>query len=199
MRPRRTEKGVLSSWPDFKGPWEVETIVEYVGGRPELVGLTIRRQGNSAVPLTSKVLKQVHIPELVAGHLRFLRYQEHFAAEDLRSELGGSELSDEQEMQGLLEIYRSHQPETLALTGRPTYWTVLRLAEVATTYREALEARKHPTAAVATRFHKTASGAAKLVRLARAAGLLGPTTKGKAGWIEPPKRKGRKDQKERKP
>lgn len=198
MAPRRTEEGVAVSWPDWRGPWEVETIVEYVGGRPELVGLTIRRQGNAAIPLTSKVLKQVKIPELVAGHLRFLRYQEHFDTEDLRIQLGGSELSEEQEMQKLLKIHRSHQPEPLGLRGRPTHWTVVELAKVATTYREALEARKHPTAAVATRFRKTASGAAKLVRLARAAGLLGQTTKGKAGWIELPKRRGRKDQKERK-
>jgi hypothetical protein len=193
---------VAFSWPDAKGLWEVETIVEYVGGRPELVGLTIRRQQRSpAIPLTSKVLKQLHVPELVAGHLRFLRYQEHFDAEDLRSELGGHELTEEEwerKMRELLRIQRSHQPETLGLTGRPREWTVERLEEVARTYREALEARKHPTLAVAARFDRTPSGAAKLVRLARARGLLGKTTQGKAGWSETTPRKGRQGAKERK-
>jgi hypothetical protein len=192
---------VAFSWPDAKGLWEVETIVKYVGGRPELVGLTIRRQQRApAIPLTSKVLKQLHVPELVAGHLRFLRYQEHFDAEDLRSELGGDELTEKEwgrKMRELLRIYRSNQPESLGLTGRPREWTVERLEEVALTYREALEARKHPTLAVAARFDRTPSGAAKLVRLARASGLLGRTTRGKAGWIETP-RKERTNAKERK-
>jgi hypothetical protein len=70
-------------------------------------------------------------------------------------------------------------------TGRPLHWTPSLLAEVARVYREAWIARKKPTTAVSKRFHLSQSGAAKVVKLARQAGLLPPTTQGKPGWIEP--------------
>lgn len=188
MPPIQTENGVLRLWPDFKGPWAIETQVAVIGGRPELVGLTIRPHAEAAIALTSTVLKQLHVPVLLADHLRFERFEAHELAEALKIQLGGPELPDEIEIQ----ILRSYQ-RPLPRTGRPTHWNPSRLTEVARIYAAAWSARKHPTKAVASRFHLTASGAAKVVKLARARGLLPPTTRGKAGWIESPERKDRED------
>jgi hypothetical protein len=197
MAPIRTEKGVQAGWPDARGTWTVETMIGEIGGRLELIGLSIQPQGEATAALTSTVLKQLSVPQLLAGHLRFERYEAHFAANDMRRRRGGPELSDEQEMQILMHIHRSYQKPP-PRTGRPTHWNAKRLAEVARVYQEAWRARKHPTKAVASRFHLTASGAAKVVKLARTNGSLPPTSKGKAGWIEVPGRKGRKSSKGRK-
>lgn len=58
-----------------------------------------------------------------------------------------------------------------------------RLAEVAAIYRGALLAAKPPTKAVAEGLSVSQSYAGKLVMQARTKGLLGPTTKGRAGEI----------------
>jgi hypothetical protein len=71
--------------------------------------------------------------------------------------------------------------------GRPAHWNREQLAKVARIYLAAHRERKHPTKAVAEQLHLTPSGAAKVVRLARAAKppLLPETTKGRAtGWEE---------------
>ncbi|HEX9362206.1 MAG TPA: hypothetical protein VGA47_00275 [Candidatus Dormibacteraeota bacterium] len=190
-------------WPDIEvGPWEITTKAAIVGGRWELIGLTIQPVGwkpgmvwakYPTVALTSTVLKQLHLPELFAEHRR----QQGIADESLahtagfKIELRGRKLSAA-EAERFLKSKSSAAPRT----GRPTHWNPARLAQVAGVYREAWSARRPPTAAVASRFHLSASGAAKVVRLARANGLLPPTTRGKAGWIEA--LKDRKQSKERK-
>ena len=68
--------------------------------------------------------------------------------------------------------------------ARRRYWTRERLADVARVYAENV-AGGHPTRAIERAFHVTYPTAAKLVRRARAEGLLGPTTAGVAGGSFP--------------
>jgi hypothetical protein len=70
--------------------------------------------------------------------------------------------------------------------GRPLYWTRERLVEIAEVYLKARSAGMHPTTAVASRFTLSASTAAKVVKLARANGLLPPTPGKAAGFERPP-------------
>jgi hypothetical protein len=68
--------------------------------------------------------------------------------------------------------------------ARQRYWTRERLADVARVYAENA-AGGRPTKAIEERFHVAYPTAAKLVRRARAEGLLGPTTAGVAGGSFP--------------
>ena len=61
------------------------------------------------------------------------------------------------------------------------------LEEVARVYREAFVGHRPPRMAVAEHFTIGPSTAATWISKARAQGFLGPTTKGHAGGIEPPK------------
>ncbi len=188
-------------WPNRKsGPWEIKTTVAIVGGRWELVGLTIQPIGievdvrapgfvDSPFPLTSTVLKQLHVPELFAEHRKRSAIADESTAHNrgFRIELHGRTLTADE-----AERYLKSQSSAAPHPGRPTHWNPAQLAQVAHVYREAWSARKPPTAAVASRFHLTTSGAAKVVRLARANGLLPLTTRGRPGLTEMPQQKGRK-------
>ena len=178
-------------WPDRqKGPWKVYATTAIVNGRWELTGLSIEPDGLAAV-LTSTVLKKLRLPELFADHQRQIRASNEFLAAPGRGRikvtLGGRELSPS-DAGRFLNSASSAAPRT----GRPTHWTPTLLAEVGQVYRVAWSARKPPTEAVAAHFNLSASGAAKVVRLARAKGLLPMTTRGKAGWIETAPQKDRK-------
>jgi hypothetical protein len=148
-----------------------------------LVGLSIQPAGPAAV-LTTTVLKKVRLPELFAEHQRQIRESHEFLTgagpDRVKVTLGERELAPADAARFL-----NSRSSVERRTGRPTHWTPVKLAAVAQVYREAWIARKHPTKAVASRFHLSASGAAKVVKLARADGLLPRTTKGKPGWIEP--------------
>lgn len=172
-------------WPDRKtGPWKIEITTEIVNGRWELVGLSIQPIGLPAV-LTTTVLKKLRLPDEFVQHQRQIgeSYERLTAAGRgrLKVTVGDQEFAPAEAGRFLKSASSAGRPP-----GRPTHWTPAELARVAQVYRDAWSAHKHPTTAVASRFHLSASGAAKVVRLARAAELLPPTTQGKPGWAEIP-------------
>src|SRR5207245_2076856 len=67
--------------------------------------------------------------------------------------------------------------------GRPRQYPDDHLVRVASIYRQAWEAHRPPTKAVAENLHLSHSAAAKWVAKAREAGLLAPTERGRAGGI----------------
>lgn len=77
--------------------------------------------------------------------------------------------------------------------GRPPKYGPEHFADVANVYADAHELGRTPTRAVARHFDVSQTTAAKWVARARELDLLGPTSKGKAGGVDPPApRKGRK-------
>lgn len=78
------------------------------------------------------------------------------------------------------------QKRSARRAGPKSFWTKERLADVAAVYRANLGTRA-PTQAVADAFDVSPSMGAKLVARAREAGLLGKTSKGRAGGASPKK------------
>jgi hypothetical protein len=196
------------SWRDRKGgTWEIETRAAFIGGRWELVGLSIQPLDPARV-LTSSVLSQLRLPEFFTAHQR-AKYRELMAKHK-----GWEFRATPQNLAGTMTLggrpvaapgvrrFRSlmaDMPGTPRV-GRPREWTLERLDEVGRIYRKAWSAlpRENPTAAVKEHFHLSSSGAGRAVKLARAGGFLPPTTPGKAGWNETTPGKGRQSAKERK-
>ena len=135
------------------------------------------------VPLTATVFRQLRVPDLIAEHGRLNWLADSALAHSPGFTITtdcGRDLSPDDATQYLRSV--SSATALPPRVGRPTHWTPQRLAEAATVYRDAWLVRSNPTAAVAARFNLSDSGAAKVVRLSRKAGLLPPTTKGRAGW-----------------
>jgi hypothetical protein len=196
------------NWRDSKGgTWEIETEAAFVGGRWELVGLSIRPLERGRV-LSSTVLNQLRLPELFTAHQR-AKYRElmakhkewEFHATPQNYPPGTMTLGGRKVQAPDVRRFRSLMSDLPGTprVGRPREWTPERLAEVALVYRKAWSAlpREYPTAAVASHFHLSPAGAGKAVKLARSEGLLPPTTPGKAGGAETTPRK-RRSAKERK-
>jgi len=199
-----------TDWRDRKGgTWEVETKAEFVGGRWELVGLSIRPRDPVRV-LSSTVLSQLRLPELFTEHQR-AKYREwmakhkgwEFHATPQNYPPGAMTSGGQKVSAPDVRRFRSLMSDLPGKprVGRHLEWTPERLAEVGLVYRKAWSAlpREKPTAAVAEHFSISAAGAGKAVKLARAGGFLPPTTPGKAGWSETTTtRKRRKSAKETK-
>ncbi len=90
----------------------------------------------------------------------------------------GKRLADEQAIAVLNRRSGAHESSK---AGRPLHWTQERLSGVARVYGAAWEAGDHPTIAVAVCYQTSRSMAAKLVAMARGAGLLPATRQGKGG------------------
>ena len=197
------------NWRDRKGgTWEIETKAAFVGGRWELVGLTIQARELGRV-LSSTVLSQLRLPELFTAHQR-AKYRElmakhkewEFHATPQNYPPGTMTLGGRKVPPADVRRFRSLMSDLPGSTrvGRPLEWTPDRLGEVALIYRKAWGAfpRENPTAAVREHFHLSTAGAGRAVKLARDGSFLPPTTPGKAGWSESTPGKGRKSAKERK-
>jgi hypothetical protein len=140
-------------WPDpAQGPYRLTLYWLRRNGRPEVVGMQLLAQGPDEakhLTLMTSTLRDVKIAEIAAEERERL---EHIPAS-------------------------KPEPEVLLAGMRPA--TVKRLARVAEIYQEAWRAGENPTKAVARRMNTTAPAAGNLVKRARDAGFLPPTSAGK--------------------
>lgn len=179
-----TESSSWVVWPDpDDGPLYVEVRWRMLGGRWECVGLSIEfAPGVPERPLTTTDVRSLAMTELLRRAAEELqtdlfctyRYPDHLTKDGGR--FGRF-------VDGLIDA-----ADTPRKPGRPPL-PLEKLEKVARVYREAFAERKPPTIAVAKKFVIGHSTAATWVSKCRAAGLLGPTTKGQAGGIEPPEPK----------
>lgn len=166
------------NWPDpWNGPLEVEVRWHMIGGRWECVGLSIGfAPGVPERPLTTTDVRSLAMTELLRR-----------AAEELQTDLLETYRDPHDEgpfgafVDGLIDAADTHRKP-----GRPPL-PLSQLEEVARVYREAFVGHRPPRMAVAEHFTIGPSTAATWISKARAQGFLGPTTKGHAGGIEPPK------------
>jgi hypothetical protein len=162
----------LRLWPDEQaGPWLLVFFWQVIDGRAECVGMDITSTRSPHVeqwwqlekrpelgsPLRTSLLRELRLSELIAEQ----RASEQFRLENFTA----------RPEQGPLwaEVKASMRPATAK-----------RLEQVAKVYRSAWARGGQPTQAVAKRFNVSPGAAASLVSRARAAGLLPPTSPGKA-------------------
>ena len=186
-------------WPDpDEGPWRVSLYWGRVAGRIVCVGMELTSVPNPdpslilevyapdagepehwgvsgwpkvPTPLTTSVLRKLNLSSLVDASLEGLsQYHQWWATiqEDRRREIAKRAAE--------LEQAGKAKPRQTRLT--PAYF-----GEVAMVYEEAYRAGINPTQAVASRFDKSKSTAAKYVMKARELRFLGPTEQGKAGGV----------------
>ncbi len=168
-------------WPDPEtGPWELEGRYSPIGGRFELVGLSLKpMDADHPEPLTSTLLRGLVPSRLMAEHRDQARAAlAAYLAETARP--GWADyISDEQaERQQQLFHGSAVDPERKR-PGRPPYWQGDRLREVAGVYNEAVERQERPSKAVAERLHISRSLAKKLAARCRELGWI-PPVRGKA-------------------
>lgn len=158
-------------WPDRdEGPWLIDFEFQPIAGRAECVGIQV----TSARPLDAQPwqaggkLPEVGIP-LTTSVLRGIRLSE------LVTEI--------RETNAELAAMLDEQEEARAFAAPPGMRpaTARRLQRAAEAYQEAWRRGQPPTQAVAQRLNVSTAAAASLVARARSAGLLPPTTPGKAG------------------
>ncbi len=186
-------------WPDpDKGPWRVSLYWGRVAGRIVCVGMELTSVPNPdpslilkayaptvgepehwgvsgwpkvPKPLTTSVLRKLNLSSYVQASLEGLsQYHQWWATiqEDRRREIA--------ERAAELEQAAKAKP-------RQTRLTAAYFGEVAMVYQEAYRAGRNPTQAVAARFDKSKSTAAKYVMKARTLGFLGKAEQGKAGGV----------------
>lgn len=189
---------VQGLWPDPEhGPWYFRLFFWPLAGRPECVGLELRSfrwpsersytmDGEGALsllidreqdkvtptPLTTETLRSLN----VSGLIRSVKQQR---AEFDAWIAGQASSASEAE----LHLSRADQWKGASKSkgGAPATITPAKLAEAAAVYLGALARGRPPTKAVKEHFSYSYSHAARLVVLARRAGFLGPTRKGKSG------------------
>lgn len=171
----RSERGgSWQNWPDREtGPWRMRLDWLEVGGRLECVGLTLEAADHeSPTPLTTTVLRSIPLPQLVRdGSVGRRRLLAGFAGKE-------GQVTETDWVPPFSNRREAHL--SARGPGRKVEITEDFLKEVAEVYNEAFRARHAPTAAVAQAFFKSHSAASKWVAAARAAGLLAPTSKGRA-------------------
>lgn len=150
--PANFDETTERRWPDpEKGPYRLTLFWRRRNGRPEQVGLQLLPDAG----------REEEAPVLTTSALRDLKIAE-IAAED---------------REGLPYIAPAPpQPEVVAEGMRPA--TLRRLTRAADVYQAAWRVGEPPTRAVAMKMNLSESAAANLVRRARLAGLLPPTTGG---------------------
>lgn len=144
-------------WPDETyGPWLIVLRWDEIDGRPECVGLDMSRIHQDQPLVVESDHEASYFTYLTGSALRRLPLADLIARD--RAELA---------------------PPVEAVGGmRKSAADRLRLA--AEVYRDAAAEGGKPTKAVAERFGISSGGASNLVARARAAGLLPPTSRGKA-------------------
>lgn len=139
-------------WPDpQEGPWRLTLYWTRRNGRPVPVGMQLVAESDAEaeyLTLMTSTLRDVRIAEIVAEDRELLQHQPE----------------------------RKLTPELKIAGMRPS--TVRRLHRAADIYQTAWQAGEPPTQAVARRMNLTTAAAANLVRRAREAGLLPPTSAG---------------------
>lgn len=157
-------------WPDRdEGPWLIDFEFQLIAGRAECVGiqLTSARPPGAQSWQAGGKLPEVGIP-LTTSVLRGLRLSEM--------------VTEIRETNAQLAALINEQDEAQAFAAplgmRPA--TARRLQRVTKVYRAAWDRGHQPTQAVAKRLNVSSGAAASLVSRARAAGLLPPTSPGKA-------------------
>ena len=174
--------GGESVWTDRRGrKWLVVIAWAAVGGRFEPIGVTVAATSKGAV-ITGETLKAVPLGG-VADQIR--RDQADVFAEAIRrwDQIRPEEFADPAAVRSVIEADRRSALELSELMMAHKGRTLTRddLAAVASVYREAHRVGADPRAAVREQFHLSDSGAAKRIRAARDAGVLGPARPGKAG------------------
>lgn len=158
-RGARNVSGVQTEhrWPDEdEGPWLIVLRWDEIDGRPECVGLDMSRLHREQTLLVESDHEASYFTFLTAAALRRLPLADLIAQD--RAQLA---------------------PPVEAVGGmRKSAADRLRLA--AEVYRQAAAEGGKPTKAVADHFGISSGGASNLVARARAAGLLPPTSRGKA-------------------
>lgn len=161
-------------WPNRQtGPWLLRLQWTRIDGRLECCGLEIRsfREGKeewpaklpdwreARVPLTTKVLRDLNIAEIIRD-LREDGYRQSMAFAD--------------QIEGDDELAEEFRTAASRARGRRRPG-VAPLDEVAATYRSAYDKGESTTKAIAARFSVSDSTAAKWVMRARDAGALPPS------------------------
>lgn len=136
-------------WPDPEtGPYLLTLRWARDKGRPKLAGLSVDLEDPTGPAVTTSLLRDLKLAEI--------------AIED---------------RERLAHIPQVRPSADVVITGmRPA--TVKRLHRAAEIYLKAWRAGEPPTKAVEREMNATAAAAANLVRRARAAGLLPPTSSG---------------------
>lgn len=164
-------------WPDpDDGPLEVEVRWHMIGGRWECVGLSMGlAAGVPERPLTTADVRSLTMTELLRRAAEDLQTDLLYTYRDPHDDGPFSKMID-----GLIDA-----ADTPRKVGRPPL-PMAQLEEVARVYREAFAAMppRPPRLAVAEHFTVGPSTAATWVSKCRAKGLLGPTTRGRAGGLE---------------
>lgn len=182
-------------WPDpRRGPWVLRFHFASVNGRAECVGLDVRsfdfKEEESIAPRPPDAYKPVSIALLRS--LRATQLAEARAVQrDLLAYTADLSKAGAKARRAAAQQIPLFSPGELG--GRPPKYGPEHFEKVANVYADALGRGRTPTRAVARHFDVSQTTAAKWVAKARELDLLGPTTKGKAGGIDPPApRKGKK-------
>ncbi|MFA5890412.1 MAG: hypothetical protein WDA27_05620 [Actinomycetota bacterium] len=167
----------------YKG-WRIKLTFDQVGSSMECVGVEIMGYAFGADPRArqSKVLTATALRSIPLAKL--IKERRGRVVGLFRAGLDNEDADWRARTEGELERWESTRS-----VGRPPEYGADHWRKVAQTYREAFRRGDHPTKAVAARFHLSHSAATKHVARTRALGLLGPTKKGKAGGLEPPRKR----------
>lgn len=148
----RFDETTQRRWPDSdEGPWLLTIYWARRNGRPVPVGMQLVPQSPDAadeLTLTTSTVRDLRVAEVV--------------------------IEDREQLKHVPES--KPQPELRIAGMRPS--TVRRLHRAADIYLTAWRAGEPPTQTVARRMNTTQAAAANLVRRAREAGLLPPTSAG---------------------
>jgi hypothetical protein len=157
-------------WTDRRGRrWRVEIKWAPVAGRAEPVAVMIEASPGEVV--TGETLKGIRFAELADRMRQAAAFAHASVASDPQRDLTAEQRS---EYLSTAELLLAHKGRTLTNDD---------LGEVARVYRQAHRIGANPRVAVREQFHLSDSGAAKRIRAARDAGLLGPARPGKAGEV----------------
>jgi hypothetical protein len=158
--------------------WIVHYQWAAIGGRAEVVELTLRSLDDPPVPVTTTVLRSLNLgSEIDQSRAGWATAFEDLSADDPRWTAHAEPMT---------------APASRERRGGHPQTTDAELAEVARVYRQALAEGRPPTQAVAKARLLSLSGAAKRVRRARDRGFLPETTAGVAAADTPAPRRRRK-------
>lgn len=136
-------------WPDpEQGPYQLTLAWSRVNGRPQVSGLHIDAITDDAPAVTTSLLRDLKLAEIM--------------------------IEDRERLDHIPQV--KPDPELVIEGMRPA--TVKRLQRAAEIYQTAWRAGERPTKEVGRRMNLTPAAAANLVRRAREAGLLPPTSAG---------------------
>lgn len=172
-------------WPDpLKGPWVLRFHWTVVEGIPECVGFDVRsyrdtKKGPQTLPetkvqpITATLMRSLPVDALI-------RAEAETALDLLRWNSSGAKGTNPKARESARALVKPFEQAKVKRGPRP-YWTEERLAQAAEVYIDALARKQPPTTAVADAFTISPGMAGKIVSRCRKQGLLGPTTRGKAG------------------